>query len=913
MSAPRRRGSSAVAESVAHLAPYLVLTVVAVFALGVARASGRMSLAITGTPNVAAAAGDTTIWLPAALKGRFLPAPASLTTSHPRLWLTAADLPRLRRWATDANPMYARGLAIAARDGRARADAHWSWTWRPGADGLPGTGLPDAGWQDTGGFQFERDYTEAHAQMFAFLSLVEPDPDVRDAYAGRARDMLMWIMNQAALGPEKGQPFRDPLFATYNRGNAMGMAIPLTVDWIHGRLSAQDKATIRTVFLRWIQDCETAYPTSRGPLTDGRIVNDLRLLGSSPDQSPHEQDAARRQLRWTANNYWLGHMRAVTLMTLSFDAADDPDGRLTSYARSITGHWLYAAYAMFEDRATVEAALGVPPGNPSIGLASGGLPVEGTLYGDSLGYLSQTLLALHTAGYDDPARSGPQIGLIRSAFWDRAVDGFLHTISPVARVPDASTGLSYLGPVYVPATYGDLLRDWVTWEGLMVFGPLAVLDHRTGNDARLGALRWILDEALEGGPAHRFDRAARIWGNGLTSDAILSFLVFDPAASPPVAPPPADPRPARPLTFVDRPYGRLLSRTDWGPDAAWLTFKCSWMSINHQNGDCNQFEFYRKGEWLTKERSGYADDMILMTSDYHNTLSLQNDKPANPNWFDTLTIERGGQWTQGAAAGDPTTTFSTGQGYVFAQGDGTNLYNRPPDAMTIRHASRSLVWIQPDRTIVGTSSPVVDTLVVYDRATSASPDRFKRFHLTLLALPVIDADARTAVETTPGGQQLVIQTLLPASATLTASLAETFNTVAQLEPSTARLIVEDPSNPSDVRFLHVLRAGDAGAARAAAATLVRTVEGTNDGVGGAATTYEGALVDNAAVLFPRVLGTTVDVVRYAVPATTTSHIVTGLVPGAGYGVAFENVGGERRVTVTAGDVVVADEAGVVRF
>ena len=49
-------------------------------------------------------------------------------------------------------------------------------------------------------------------------------------------------------------------------------------------------------------------------------------------------------------------------------------------------------------------------------------------------------------------------------------------------------------------------------------------------------------------------------------------------------------------------------------------------------------------------------------------------------------------------------------------------------------------------------------------------------------------------------------------------------------------------------------------------------------------------------------------------ATTTSHIVTGLVPGAGYGVAFENVGGERRVTVTAGDAeVVADEAGVVTF
>src|SRR5262249_41275244 len=157
-------------------------------------------------------------------------------------------------------------------------------------------------------------------------------------------------------------------------------------------------------------------------------------------------------------------------------------------------------------------------------------------------------------------------------------------------------------------------------------------------------------------------------------------------------------------------------------------------------GDCNQFELYRKGEWLTKERSGYADDEILMTSDYHNTLALQNNTPASPNWFDTQTIARGGHWTQGYTAGDPTTAFSAGPGYVFAQGDATNVYNRPPDALDIRQASRSLLWLQPD------------TLVVYDRATSATANRFKRFNLTLISLPTVQG--HTAVETLPSGQSL---------------------------------------------------------------------------------------------------------------------------------------------------------------
>ena len=42
----------------------------------------------------------------------------------------------------------------------------------------------------------------------------------------------------------------------------------------------------------------------------------------------------------------------------------------------------------------------------------------------------------------------------------------------------------------------------------------------------------------------------------------------------------------------------MLSRTDWTPNATMFDFRCSWISINHQQADANQFEFYRNGEWL---------------------------------------------------------------------------------------------------------------------------------------------------------------------------------------------------------------------------------------------------------------------------------------------------------------------------
>jgi hypothetical protein len=771
-------------------------------------------------------------------------------TSHPRLWLTQNDLPRLQSWAVVTNPVYQQGLRVALTS----AINTYNSKFFPG-------GVANPNWPDGGTINWEAYDTEAYAEFFAFVSLIDPDPTARATYAQYARDLLMHVMNEAVKGAAAGQPFRDPAFAINNRANYWGEAFGLTVDWLQysNTLTTQDKATIRTVFLRWANEnlnAATAYDDRPQPVG---VMNNPQLLSN------------QQKLRWAANNYYSGHMRFLTMMALSLDAADDPPlnpsqpdtqlgNTLRSYIGNVTGAWLYQQYAMYEDANIVGAAYGLPAAG--LGAASGGLSVEGFMYGHALGYVEEALLALHTAGYHDVALAGPQIRLIDSTFWDNFIDGFLHSITPTAQTPSVASGYAYLGPVYQMASYGDILRYWIAADWIDPICALGVYDQLTGNTTRWNKARWIETNAIEGGAAKLTTRAGGdIWGNSYASSAILNFMLFDPTA-----PPPVDPRPSLPTSFYASPIGRILARTDWTPNASWFDYKCTWESINHQLGDCGQFEFYRKGEWLTKERSGYAEDFIGATSDYHNTIGLQNDVPSNLQWFETATSQRGGQWTNGMNIGDPATRASIANGYVYAQSNMTNLYNRS-GANDITHASRAIVWLKPDN------------IVVYDRATSKTANRFKRFNLGLLTNATINGKLATA--TSAGGQQLYIRNVLPIGATMVITPAETFRFVAQLEPSQYRLVIEDPSNPTDVRFLNVLQGADAGAS-ADAVTLVQSTSGTP---------FDGVAVKNTVILFPVSMSATFTSVTYIMPPNTTSHLITGLTPNAGYDINIPDSNG----------------------
>jgi hypothetical protein len=799
---------------------------------------------------------------------------ASAATGHPRLWIREADVPRLQSWATASNPMYANGLQPAVN----AAIQTYNTQFFP-------NGVENPSWPDDGTPNWVPYATEQYAEIFAFMSLVDPDPSARAAHGQRARNLLMHVMNAAVAGVDTSSnpaPYRASSFSTYNRANYWGEAFGLTVDWAYPYFSAADKATIQKVFLRWSNECVHGATTNEEHPQPIGTVNDASLL------------ADKKQLRWAANNYYTGHMRDLTMMSLALDPADDPlvnpsqpatqlGNSMRSYLADLTGAWLYQQFAMYSDPQTAASTLGVPA--DGLGMASGGLSVEGFLYGDSLGNLAEALLALHTAGYDDPALSGPQAALVQSPYWDRFVDGFLQSMAPAAQTP-TDPSYTYLGPVYQMAAYGDILRFWVVPEFMGGFGALGTLDQTTGNATRLNALRWMASNALEGGAQNLYHRASSPWGNSYATYSIFYYLLFDPSAAAPT-----DPRPGRPLVFTDNGLHRVLARTDWTPNATWFDYLGNWETINHQVGSSNEFELYRKGEWLTKERTGYGNDGVSMTSDYHNTLALQNDVPNNLQFYETATSARGGQWTNGQNAGDPKVLTSHGTGWVYAFGDATNLYNRPgstpqSSAMDITHASRSIVWLEPDH------------VVVYDRATSKTSNRFKRFNLTLLADPIVSGN--TATVTSPGGQRLTVSTLLPPTATLTGSAAENFDRVADLEPSKYRLVVEDPSNPTNIRFLHVLEAADAGVPATTPGLLAST----------SGNAFQGAAVAGSVVMFPVDATLSFTGTSYVAPPGTTLQLVTGLTPGGSYTASVQATATGIAVTVTPGGSSVADAAGV---
>jgi hypothetical protein len=128
-------------------------------------------------------------------------------TSHPRLWITPADLPRLQSWATSGNVAY-NGLGQVL--GTVIQNYHQAF---PGAalnatNPTPASPYPDFG--DTQGYTGM--LSEENAFILAFQSLIDPS----------ARNLLMYAMNQAALGHQSNTPFRDPPFITYNRGSFTG-------------------------------------------------------------------------------------------------------------------------------------------------------------------------------------------------------------------------------------------------------------------------------------------------------------------------------------------------------------------------------------------------------------------------------------------------------------------------------------------------------------------------------------------------------------------------------------------------------------------------------------------------------------------------------------------------------------------
>jgi hypothetical protein len=753
----------------------------------------------------------------------------SPVTGHPRLWIAESDLPALRAAATAENPVYEFGLRAAALEAREEMDL----------------GELVAG--DGGSPYWEEYPNENYAQLFAFMALVAPDAERAD-WACRARALLMRVIDEAAKGVSDSA-YRADNFALTDRSRYWGSAYGLTVDWIYPYLSDDDKATIRDVFLRWSAENEVAETTTLNHPEPVGVYNDPALV----------QDSAA--VRFAGNNYYTAHMRNLGLMALALDPADDSSGELAAYLQTAVGAYLY----VFDHLTRNDSA--------------GGQLAEGFEYSpQTAAYASQLLLALNTAGEDDPGEHGPQVEMAANPFYEDAVVAYVHSMSPVP-VDHPDRGL-----VYEPATFGDA-QDYFVFDPIEMLGPIGIHAAARGDERIAELVRWTQVHMTPGGADELLDRIA----NPIESfaETILYFLLFPPGTTEP-----ADVRPEYPTHFFASGSNRVLARTDWSDDASWFVYSLPWLGVDHQQAEANSVEFYRDGEWLTRNRAGYG--FLIGNTDWKNTASVENDRPDRPDDDYRIGIwEAGSQWIADTEIGDPELLArSFGDGFVLVTGDATNLYNSRHEGIdSVSHVSRSVVWIEPDH------------IVVYDRAETVVEDRFKRVFVQLVGPATVAGQVVTSV--TPGGQQLFVSVLLPESARIDVSPAGSVTSddfgeeVANDDPITHRIRIDSEDQGRSTRFLQVLQGADGGATLDPV-EFVRSTDGA----------FEGVVVNGHVVLFRTDLSSGVDSVIYEVPMAAVRHLVTGLEPGASYTVVVEPGSADTiRVTVTPGGPETAGEGG----
>ena len=669
------------------------------------------------------------IAIPCLLGISTLPSLAQAPTGHPHLWITEAQLPLLRANANPDNPIWVQLLSLA-EESIALMD-----------DGI----LPI---QDIGDNSWVEYPNENHALLLAFVSLVHPDEAIRADYAQRARVLLMYIIEQAALGVAEDTAFRRPDFALTDRSRWYGAGFGLVVDWIYPILSSEDKALIAQVFIRWCDENRNAYTTNNNRPEPIGVVNDPILIA---DPLYH---------RWSNNNYYAAHMRNMGLMSLSLNPEDDPSGALVTCLDEAMGAWMYVLDNSFRTD------------------TQGGLGAEGFEYSpQTLGYTAQFLLALYTSGYAD---TYSQTRFENNPYWDDVIRAYLHSMSPATHANDD------FGDVYVPAWYGSG-QLYMMPDHIALFGALGYYAYLTGDSEMYSATRWIQTHSAPGGESGLLERM----DYEQYSNPILYFLLFQPDAR--VV---TDPRPTLPTTFYASGLRRLLARTDWSPDATWFTYSLSWNTVDHQSANGNAVELYRKGEWLTQVRVGY--DLDYLASDNQNTLLVQNNPPSYDDWRYML-YERGSQWLY-IPSGDPNPpTWTEGADYIAITGDATPLYNSDyAESTSVTRVVRQVVWLKPD------------IVVIYDFALTEISG-FKRFVLNLPADATI-TDKTALMTTPKGNQLSIVNLSPMATEMRVMELVdEPSEAPARYQTMTHRYIASTVDNPTEAYFIHVLVGADSGA------------------------------------------------------------------------------------------------------
>lgn len=842
----------------------------------------------------------------------FTPSPQPVT-SHPRLIVTESMLPALRARAKSDNVIY-RSLRERAEYAAARDSGIWSWSCN-GGSGQPSSDQTQTGRQND-------------AYLFAFMSLIDPG-DSKYKWGCFGRDVWIYYAKY----------FIDPLAPGYspetlvyrqndvhngmtgNRGSDSSVVLTLTPDWLMGGgyLSKADLDVTRAYFAHAAQGVVTI------PYTGTRAkVGDY----NSPSQiDTHSPSLDLTNQRAMGNNYTHTKILYLAAAALTFNDTpeDDPPlqntcnatryvvcpdgsaGSLHAYWTYLVGGMLYKDWAHLEDptvtwRAYQAAFKNMPSPlqcmfsdgsrHLCLGDGRGGESSEGSWYQYSFIRLRDALNLIHTAGYDDPIRYGPQMSLGTSSWWD------LKYVSDISFLTGFGANGNPVSPAFNYLTTGDSLT-YVRWPcDFATEAAMLTADSYVGRKDRSDAIRWLILNTAFGGPLGKEGHCTTYCGfdselsNDYASVLAIDLFITTPGKDP-VSPLPPDPRPSLPADLYNGSYNQhAILRTTNSDDKNLFTIYCPNTFIDHEHQYCGRFDIYSNGEYITKGRTEFNNyDELMSVSTQSNTLSVASSggtECKTDGCFMYVAIQNGGQFWHGQEAGFNLITHSelpTYAGFLLNDTPSYNgwfSYHQPYNVASyddVTKVSRSLVYLRK-----------TNQVIFYDRAATRH-DGAKILPLIVTGTPEVSGNEATWL-TRSGHQRAFFTSLLPDHANVVKKDLVQRGDYQKNDWEPAGSVEVSAGSPTAEQFLSILEWGSASLHKTAT-SLVESTSGL---------AFDGAKVGSSLVMFMRDWPSAFNGVTYPASGATTQY-VSDLQPNMPYQIAGDGAPASAH----------SDSAGVLSF
>lgn len=388
------------------------------------------------------------------------------------------------------------------------------------------------------------------------------------------------------------------------------------------------------------------------------------------------------------------------------------------------------------------------------------------------------------------------------------------------------------------------------------------------------------------------------WARGLADDLwepyggpeALWHLLFDHDDLPGT-----DYRDALEPAFWDSGLGLFYDRTSWDSDASFFVHRAGWSGVDHSHQDLGHFQLYRAGQWITHEAVAYDGDAA--TADGHNVLLLQQAQNEGDADCVCQILGRG-------AAPSRVIRASVGGAHALVTSDLRGCYRSFYYHSDYYDAvQRSVLWLKTD----GGGSP--DYLVVFDlvdTAADAPTDLTRQWLLQLDAQPALSDNVATATLSGPAGdQQLDVAAVLPATASLARHSPQGQPDDYPGPLYNHRLIIDANTDTPALRFVTVLRAGDA----PLPVLATQAIESAD--LVGASVGRHVVLFANRALAWDPNHETAASVTAtFSAPTAPFTLWLSGLAPATTYDVALSDSGGELTLTVSPGATLTTDRAGL---